>query len=495
MFRELDRMTSETHDLLIVGGGVLGLSLAREAASRGLRTALVEQNDFGSGASGNSQRVLHGGMRYLQSLDWARMRRSVKDRREWMLQFPHLVGPAEFVIPSTPGGKSARLVRLGLFAYDFLNPDQFAGTAPTLRPRGPALLSRHGALQASPCLEGLSFTEAVRFSDIMMLDSERLTLQLAKRAFHEGALLANHARAIEHTRTGSSTAEVRVRDEIAGRDMIVRAARVFLAGASFEIAPSKGAPAPNFKRAVALLLPAIDSACAIGVMDPGEGRNLFLTPWRGHTIVGVDETLLERPEERVPPRREDIQRFLDVIRGVLPSLQFGIDDVRRVFHGFLPSDANSPTRLADEDQVDEIEPGLVRLWGVKYTTAPSLARTVMSRFFSEPGRPSPARSDPGFPEADVEALDEIRRSSPASREVLSKEPFVDVAQFERAVREEMALTLGDLVVRRTELAMFGLPPSAVLHRAAEVAGGLLGWDEIRRAHEIRAVESLLGIPR
>ncbi len=489
MIRELERMAAEEHDVLVVGGGVQGVWIAREMAERGLAVALVEKDDFGAATSSNSQRVIHGGVRYLQSFDFRRMRRSVRDRRRWMLEFPDLVRPRPILLPTIRGaGKSRALVRAGMTLYEWLNVDLSAGLPRTHRVPHHASLSRAQAIELVPRLEPLPLDGAILFHDAMIEDSERLTFAVAREAWRAGARLANHARAAEWLRNESRVCGARVVDEIDGAEHSVRARLVVHAGGPW--AACAGAPPVGLVRAMALLLPPIEERFAIAIPSAREGRLLFLTPWRGHTLAGVDEKPFHGDPDTLRVPSAEIEAFLEELHESLPGVRFDRRDVLRVFAGLLPVADDGSGSPASEDRVLESESGLVRVLGVKFTTSPSLARRVTDLAVERLGRgrrEAPGTDGETRSTVDFEALDRIRETVPGARETIESQPFVDAAQVIHAVQSEMALTLADIALRRTPLAMLGPPAPGPLRRCADLAGELLGWDPTRREREIEDV--------
>ncbi len=514
MKRELERIAAETHDLLVIGGGIQGVAIAREAARRRWRVALVEQEDFGAATSMNSQRMIHGGARYLQTFDFARMRRSALDRRDWMREFPHLVRPVPILVPSFAGaGKPTALVRLGMTLYEILNADRGAGLPASHRIPRHRALSAAAVQAAAPVLEGLPATGAVLFHDALVLDSEQLTLAVAHDAWGEGARLANPAKAVELVREEGRVRGAIVRDEMTGETVRVRAgctvfaggpwaARGFETAGGAEAGAAGGAPstaadpaAPGIPlvRAMALLTRQVDPLHAIAVPSRRASRLLFFTPWRGLTLAGVDEQPFTGDPSSWRVSRPEVERFLEEAAEALPAARLRLDDVRRVFAGLLPVSDEDPAVLAHEDRILEDGDGLVRVVGVKYTTAPSLARRVVEHVAASErgralaGRTAPAAALPHAAEIDEEEREEIRREAEGGGELILASPRVESADIEFAIRRRMALTLEDIAFRRTSLAMLGLPPDAALGRAARVAGELLGWDEARRDREIASV--------
>ncbi|HET9888380.1 MAG TPA: FAD-dependent oxidoreductase [bacterium] len=498
MIRELEEMSANEHDVLIAGGGIQGVAVAREIAARGMSVALVEQDDFGARTSANSQRMIHGGMRYLQTLDFARMRRSALDRREWMREFPHLIRPVPILMPTFAGsGKPRWMISSGMTLYESLTADCNQGLPAAVRLPRHEKWSRQQVLAALPELEHRGVAGGVLFHDALVLNTERLTLAVAKEAWKAGARLANHARAEEWIVEKSSVRGAVVRDLLNGRDHAIRARAVIHAGGPW--AANQGKPRVGLVRVMALLLPSIESRFAIAIPSPKESRLFFLTPWRGRTLAGVQEAVHEGDSSEPNIAAEEIDAYLEDLQEAFGRGRFRRGDVLRVYAGLLPASPDEPRSPASEDRILEDASGLVRVLGVKYTTAPSLARRVAQMMQDRLGRggarspnrpgetiPSlPRENDPLFlygPEADeIRALE---NESPDLARPLVEGCSVVRAQVVYAVRREMAMTLGDIALRRTELAAFEPPGDPAMKACADLTGELLGWDERRRREEV-----------
>jgi glycerol-3-phosphate dehydrogenase len=505
VIRELDVMAAEEHDVLIVGGGIQGVAIAREAAARGLAVALIEQDDFGSKTSANSQRMIHGGMRYLQSFDFSRMRRSALDRREWMREFPHLIRPVPILLPTFEDrGKSRWMISLGMRLYESLNSDCNRGLPSSIHLKRHEKWDRDQVLHHLPELADRRVSGGILFHDALVQNTERLTLAVAKAAWRAGARLANHARAGEWILDHGKVRGALVRDELTGREHEVRARTVIHAGGPW--AANRGEPRVRLVRAMALLLPKIEEHFAIAV--PGrEGRLLFLTPWRGRTLAGVHEAE-HRGDSSVPNvSEEEIESFLAELFEAFPRARLHRSDVIRVYAGLLPTSSPESKVLAHEDRILEDADGVVRVLGVKYTTAPSLAGRIVEKMRDSLGRggaKSPAlhddvsrwrEADPFFlygPEA--EEIRALQEESPELGRPLAEGVGTVGAEVVHAVRREMAMTLCDIALRRTELASFEPPSEFAMNACANMAGDLLGWDEKRRRNEISQLIKSLDPP-
>jgi glycerol-3-phosphate dehydrogenase len=496
VIRELEEMSAREHDVLIAGGGIQGVSIARELAARGLSVALVEQDDFGSGTSANSQRMIHGGMRYLQTLDFARMRRSALDRHEWMREFPHLIRPVPILLPTFEGrGKSRRMISLGMTLYEWLTSDCNRGLPDSIKLPRHQNWSREQVLAALPELAERKVSGGVLFHDAIVLNTERLTLSVAKEAWRAGARLANHARAAEWILEKGQVRGAVVRDELSGRDHSVRARAVIHAGGPW--AANRGEPRVRLVRVMALLLPEIEPRFAIAVPGPREDRLFFLTPWRGRTLAGTQEALHEDNSCEPMVAEQEIDSFLGDLHEAFPRARFQRADVIRVFAGLLPASSRDARSPAAEDRILEDANGLIRVLGVKYTTAPSLARRVAEKMrdkLDRGGARSAARQDRvSVPREndllslygpDAEEIRALENESPELKGLLDDRTGIARAQVAYAIQREMAMTLCDVALRRTELASFEPPGEPAISACANFAGDLLGWDERRRREEI-----------
>jgi len=222
MRRDWSGLDRQTVDVLVVGGGIHGAAAARECARRGLSTVLVEQGDFGHATSANSLKIMHGGLRYLQHLNLARMRDSIRARREMLRLAPHYVRPLACVIPNAGFGVRSNLfMRVALWANDLVGWDRNRGLAPADRlPQG-RILSRRRFSEIVPGTIAESCSGASLWYDALAVNSERLTLTFVQAAVAAGAWVFNHA-ALEEVRfTGGRVSEARIRDLMDGREYVL----------------------------------------------------------------------------------------------------------------------------------------------------------------------------------------------------------------------------------------------------------------------------------
>lgn len=523
MNRDFDRLAAGTFDVLIVGGGIYGLAIAHDAALRGLRTALVERNDFGSGTSFNHHRTLHGGLRYLQHADMARMRESIRERRAFARIAPQFLSPQPFLMPTsdsvTRGGLAMR-VGLGIDALVAFDRDR--GVPSCLRLPAGRVLSRGEMLARVPETAAFDASGAALWYDYRTDDADRLTLAFGLAAAHRGAALVNYADAVEPLRAAGAVAGMRVRDALTGNRVDVRA-RVTInaagAGAGRVMASfgcRRAFPLIKAMNIVTARPPMTDAVAA----PTASGRLLVALPWRGRLTIGTahGEDLCGSDDTRVSAAERD--RFLAEINTAFPWLRLTPADVVLVHRGVVPArvEPGRAPDLLDRPEVrdharDGID-GALSIVGVKYTTARRVAERAVDATCRKLGRSSlrattaqvPLVSGGSTGAADPEAsrlaarfgtrADVIRaalKDDPSLGERLSPHAPTVAAEVIEAIDHEMALTLEDVVIRRTGLGAAGHPGTEVVERCARLMQRRLGWSEERVQDEIGGVNRFYAI--
>ena len=470
--RDLPALAGREHDLVIVGGGIYGVAAAWDAAQRGLAVALVEREDFGAGVSWNSLKTIHGGLRYLQGADFARLRESVRERRALLRIAPRLVRPLPFLVPTYGHGRMGReALALALAVNDRISHDRNDGLPETHHiPRG-RILSRREALERLPGLPERGLSGAGLWSDAQVASSERLTLAFVHAAAEAGAVVANHVEAVGFLMRASRVAGVRLRDTLTGHELEARA-RIVLncAGPGVDALLAEA----GIRRRHAPLLRAWNLVFArtpcvpFAVGARREGRFLFLVPWRERTIVGTAYAPAEAPvEDAVAALREAaLQAF--------PWAGLEGAPVVLVHEGLLPGRGgagglSTRPRLHDHQAEDGVA-RLVTVQGVKYTTARGVAEKAVDLVFHRLGRPEPPCRTMETPLPRARGLEGTLE-----------------AQTLQAIREEMAVTLADAVLRRLDLGSAGPPPGPDLDAVARTMAATLGWDAERERAERAAL--------
>lgn len=553
MQRDLHRLADGTFDVVIIGGGVYGLATAHDAALRGLRVALVERGDFGHATSAASLKLIHGGLRYLQHLNFTRMRVSIAERRAMLRIAPHLVHPLEFVIPCYGHGmRGPEALRLALLANDVISCDRHRGLDdPAKRIPAGRMISAAECLERLPGLRAEGLTGAGLFHDAQMYSSERLTLAFARSAAANGAALANYVEAVGFAGDATRLRAVRVRDawtgsafEIAGRLFLnltgpwsdITAALVRNPQPDRRVVRSKGIQIITRQLApwgFALESRQRDST----VLIKRGGRSYFVTPWRGCSMIGTTDTLYRgRPEDFAITRR-DVAGFVAELAAIYPAAGLTLDDVRFWVGGLRPvgeEDSNPEVAKAAHkyEIVDHAREGgvenLLSVVGVKYTICRHIAARVVAAACAKLGRPAPpcrtattplhggriddyaaflrrTREEHGWTASRAQRLArlygsalpellELARQMPGGTEPLDGAPDTLRAEVPYAVRTEMAGTLTDVVLRRTDLGGAGHPGRAALEHAAALMAAECGWDDTRRERELAAAEAVYVLP-
>jgi glycerol-3-phosphate dehydrogenase len=507
MRRDLTLLTGREHDLLVVGGGIHGACVAWDATLRGLSVAVVERDDFGAATSANSLRIAHGGLRYMARGDVSRMRASIRERSLLLRLAPGLVVPFPMLVPTRGWATESRwAMRAALAMNDVVSAGGNRGLDQDHRIPPGRVLSRSEAVRLFPPLAARGLTGAALWHDARIRDPERLTLSFVRSAAARGAAAANYVQ-VERFVTESGVARgVEAVDRRTGAALRIRARAVAIAAGRWTGAlaaratgrPDPEAPGAIPRQAVAINLVVGRPLASVGIGvrarsgpadDPviGGHRYLFLAPQEGSTLLGTwygkdegedVEAVADRGAEAL--RRE--------FNAACPGLDLGRDDVARVQLGWVPLKAGlEPGRtdaLADRVRVlDHAADGVRHLFsveGVKYTTARHVASGAVDRIVRDLGLP-----DPGCRTAVTPLV--------GAHLVPPGDPRLS-ARIHEAVSDEMALTLADIVFRRTGLGEPPGPSRDAVEAAAAIAGAELGWDPATRAAEIDGVLGRAGGP-
>jgi glycerol-3-phosphate dehydrogenase len=532
MQRDIEKLTGRTFDVLVLGGGIHGLTIAYDAAQRGLSVALVERADFGSGASFNHLRTIHGGLRYLQSLDLRRARESVRERRALARIAPHAVRPLPFALPlyrSVLEGKLA--MRLGFQLDRLLAFDRNVGVPPAHRLPGGRVASRTEAIERFPGLGRRGLTGAAVWHDYTTPEADRLTLTWAIAAAEHGAVLANYVEAIAPLTDRGRVVGIRAADRPTGREIEVAATLTVnaTAGSFDRRLPADISPTPRLKAMNLVTRRDAGDEAALGGRS-ASGRHLFLVPSRNRAVFGTWESdRLVAADESTRPTEADVSKFVAELNQAFPSLDLTLDDITLVHYGAVPAIVKSDGRVVLQghdrirDHAEEGLAGLLSVAGAKYTTARAVAERVTDRLVSTLRNASmPCKtasgSLPGGGMRDVTAaIAEARRLHDAGlpsdtiphlvaaygsryeqvvalaaersdwRARIADDSPVIGAGLVWAIRHEMVITLSDVVIRRTPLGAMGFPGEPALQRAADLVGSELGWSGERKRQEMENV--------
>jgi len=535
----VSRMASGTFDVLVVGGGVTGTGAALDAATRGLSVALVEARDYAAGASSKSSKLIHGGLRYLEMLDFGLVREALRERRLLLTRLaPHLVKPVPFLWPLTGRLWERPYVGAGLLLYDTMG-----GRRAVPRARH---FSRSGALRLAPALRPDALVGGVQFYDAQE-DDARMVACLARTAAAHGAAMATRVEM-----TGLVTRDGRVvgavaRDLLTGTDIEIRARHVVQATGAWTGAPADSeAPAGGAdsralrvrpSKGVHIVVPRERITMDTGLLARTEKSVLFVIPWGRHWVIGDTDT--EWPFDPGLPAasRADIDYLLAKINALL-SEPLTADDIEGVFAGLRPLVAagapKDTTKLSREHSIRSPMPGLSVIAGGKYTTYRVMARDLVDAAARDlassaewPGGAVQASRTDQVPLAGADGYAQMW----ASREAIAEQAGLSATQIERllgrygadvtllieamaarpdlaaplpgsggylgaevafACSHEGAAGLDDVLSRRTRIAIETRDRgvNAAPH-AARLMAGELGWDEARTAAEVAAYLELI----
>ncbi len=488
----------EPWDLVVVGGGITGAGLLREATRLGWRTLLLEARDFGWGTSSRSSKLVHGGLRYLKEGRLALTRDSVRERDRLLREGAGLVHPLHFVFPTRRGDAAGRaMLGLGLSVYEAL-----------AWRRGHRRLSTDAVRALAPHLATDDLSGAYRYGDAQT-DDARLVLRVLREAVAAGGTALNHASVRGLLRAGGRVAGVRVRDAVSGREAEVRARVVVNAtgAAADRLRAEVGAPARlRPLRGSHLLLPAwrLPLAQAVTAPHPRDRRPVYAIPWEGVVLVGttdLDHADDAGREPRISPA--ETAYLLEALHAWFPSLELHGGDVLATFAGVRPvvgTGAADPSRESRDHVVWE-EDGLLTVTGGKLTTFRLIARDalrIVARRLPAPRRPRGDRRvlDPVAADAARDALPAAAALRLAGRYGAEAAPLLSAvpreewepvpgtvvpwAELRWAARAEGVVHLDDLLLRRARIGLL-LPGGgrAVLPRVRAVCQGELGWSDVR----------------
>ena len=515
----LGRMASEVFDVVVVGGGVTGTGAALDAVTRGLSVALIEARDYAAGASSKSSKLIHGGLRYLEMLDFGLVREALRERRLLLTELaPHLVRPVPFLWPLTHRGWERPYVGAGLLLYDSMG-----GRRAVPRARH---LSRRKALRLAPALKRKALVGAVQFYDAQE-DDARMVACLARTAADQGAAMATNVRMDGLLTEDGRVTGVTGRDVLEGGELTIRARHVVLATGAWTVTAGQDGhdarPRVRPSKGVHIVVPRRRIQMNTGLLARTEKSVLFVIPWGEHWIIGDTDTEWQHDPGRPAASRADIDYLLAKVNTMLRR-PLTHADIEGVFAGLRPlvaaPKARDTTRLSREHSVSSVAPGLTAIAGGKFTTYRVMARDLIDAAARDLPRPVPAsRTDTvpllgaagyhekwagrqrlaetsGLPVAEIERLlgrygscvDDllrlIRKRPELGRPVEGSGGYL-AAEIVYACTHEGAVRLEDVLARRTRTAIEvrdrGL--AAAPHTAALMAPQL-GWSEARASQEV-----------
>jgi len=521
----IQRLASEPFDLLVIGGGITGAGVAREAALRGLKVGLVEANDFASATSSRSTKLIHGGLRYLKNFEFRLVRESVVERQNLLFMAPHLVKATSFLFPVYEGDPDPLwMLNIGLTFYDW-----FAGKTNPI----PHRMLKPGPLrEREPLLREDQLKGGAVYADCRT-DDGRLTLEVIQSAVAHGAAVANYVRLTAFRKDGNGhIIGAEVHDRLTGNTFDIKATRVVAAAGPWADAVRRlddpGAPGIlRLTKGVHLVVPhsrlPIQNAV---VMRGRDGRMMFAVPSGNCTYIGTTDTDHHGDPAAYSITRADVEYVVDAARRLFPETGLSEGDIIAGWSGFRPllkpeNEAN-PSATSRDYKLFHSPSGLVTVGGGKLTAFRAMASHIVDDVFpSTRSEAHLAASTALLPGAEGGLPDEqlkrrlaeeigsagnlidlladrygsaLNQVAVEARKINSPDPELRwrLAQARHAVKAEMAVHLLDVVQRRTDLMLFtphnGRP---YLPALADEMGALLGWTDEQKQAEIAATEHQL----
>ena len=362
-----DRLGSEQFDVVVIGGGVVGAGAALDAATRGLKVAMVEARDFASGTSSRSSKMFHGGLRYLEQLEFGLVREALHERELSLTTLaPHLVKPLPFLFPLTKRWWERPYIAAGIFLYDRLGG---AKSVP-----GQKHLTKAGALRLAPGLKRSSLIGGIRYYDTVV-DDARHTMTVARTAAHYGAVVRSSTQVVALLREGDRVVGVRVRDSENGEVTEVRGHVVVNATGVWTdeiqaLSKQRGRFRVRASKGVHIVVPRDRIVSEVAIILRTERSVLFVIPWGTHWIIGTTDTEWNLDLAHPAATKVDIDYLLDHVNTVLAT-PLTYDDIDGVYAGLRPllaGERDDTSKLSREHAVAVPAPGLVAIAGGKYTT-------------------------------------------------------------------------------------------------------------------------------
>ncbi|MBP1162970.1 glycerol-3-phosphate dehydrogenase [Rhodococcus sp. PvR044] len=385
-----DQLGSEQFDIVVVGGGVVGSGIALDAATRGLRVALVEARDYASGTSSRSSKMFHGGLRYLEQLEFGLVREALRERELSLSTLaPHLVKPLKFLFPITHRVWERPYMAAGIFLYDTMGG---AKSVPAQKH-----LTRSGALRLAPGLKRNSMVGGIRYYDTVV-DDARHTMTVARTAAHYGAVVRTSTQVVGFLREADRVSGVRVRDSEDGSTTEVRGHVVINATGVWTdeiqaLSNQRGRFRVRASKGVHIVVPRDRVVSEAAIILRTEKSVLFVIPWGNHWIIGTTDTDWNLDLAHPAATKADIDYILGHVNKVLvtPLTHDDIDGVYAGLRPLLAGESDETSKLSREHAVARVAPGLVAIAGGKYTTYRVMAEDAVDMASEDiPARVAPS---------------------------------------------------------------------------------------------------------
>ncbi len=526
MQRDFDSLTREKFDLIVVGGGIVGAGIARDATLRGLKTLLLEKEDFAYGTTSRSSRLIHGGLRYLQHLDFRLVRQDMREREILLRIAPHLVHPLPFLIPITRPLDRV-VMALGMRLYDLLSSDKTILSY--------QYLSRRETLELEPSLELKSLAGAYLFYDCQVPFAERLCLENALSAAEHGASVVNHAKLTGIVKQGNAISGVNLEDVLSGQSYQIAAHMLVNAAGHWAdevcgMLHSSAKPMLRRTKGIHLLVPKICRNALI-IFAQADGRLLFTIPWQDYSLIGTTDTDYSGDLDAVHAEGKDVAYLLAEVRQAFSGVQ--MEDIFYTTAGLRSlvdsgtrraSDVSRAHKLIDHEKRDGVV-GFISVAGGKLTGYRAIAQEAVDLVCHKlgiktscttaelplPGASSvskqeveTAAQESGLPQGTLAHLNALygsrfynilklaRSDARGGQAICPHSPDI-LAQIWHAVKEEGALTVGDFLLRRSMVGLSSCQGLDAVETVAQEMGRLLGWSTDEQRRQVETYRSLIAL--
>ncbi|MGW4336053.1 glycerol-3-phosphate dehydrogenase [Rhodococcus koreensis] len=519
-----DELQTEQFDVVVIGGGVVGAGAALDAATRGLKVALVEARDYASGTSSRSSKMFHGGLRYLEQLEFGLVREALRERELSLTTLaPHLVKPLKFLFPITHRLWERPYMAAGIFLYDRM------GGAKSVPPQ--KHLTRAGALRMAPGLKRNSLTGGIQYYDTVV-DDARHTMTVARTAAHYGAVVRTSTQVVGFLREADRVSGVRIRDCEDGRTADVKAHVVINATGVWTdeiqaLSRQRGRFRVRASKGVHIVVPRDRIVSDAAIILRTEKSVLFVIPWGSHWIIGTTDTDWNLDLAHPAATKADIDYILGHVNKVLVT-SLTHEDIDGVYAGLRPllaGESDETSKLSREHAVARVAPGLVAIAGGKYTTYRVMAEDAVDLAAED----IPARMAPSITEkvplvgADGyfalvnqtvhlgqlyglhpyrvkhlldrygsligEVLD-LASDKPELLQPLTDAPAYLQIEVVYAAAAEGALHLDDILARRTRIAIeYSHRGVNCAEQVAQLVAPVLGWDADDVDREVKTYQA------
>lgn len=543
MKRFIENYADAVFDLIIIGGGITGAAVAYDAAGRGLSVALLEKDDFGWATSAATSKLIHGGLRYLQNLEFNLVRESLRERRIMENIAPNLIYPIQFLVPAYNDLKRNKwILRAGLTVYDILSFDRGMTWDRSKKIPHHQWVSKEKILDMEPEVRTRGLTGGSIYYDCQSIYPERLTLAFIKSAVSHGAQVANYAKVVDFLFSDQQKVQgVKVEDRLSGKTLEIKGSLVINCGGPWadiilNLADKSGNSKHRIKRSegIHIITKKFKTRHAVVMWTPA-GRHFFTIPWRGYQLTGTtDKEYIGNPDD-YKVSKKSIEALIKDTNDSIGDRNMKYENVKFAFGGLRPLVDKQTEGTYESSRKYEIYDnasvgfdGLITVEGGKYTTSRHLAESVLEMVQKKLNR-TPVGSmtekellygcdikdmeafmsdlvkthkdfDPMTVEyvgrnygTESKAVFDLARKHKDLSEVVCEDGQI-LSSVVYAARQESARTLNDIIFRRTGIGNIGHPGKDVLQKVAGIAAKELKWNEKKVEQELSIADAALQIP-